>query len=217
MQRNPTKHGRTSLCAVWTEVNWGQCVQIGTQDGRGQSELPWYSTQTAPPGTLTREHLCKCSHFPPGFSALLLECESVLMKFEYFGWRLVVALGLYSISVKFDPSYSLEKEENIPAPERSKWKILCALHSNMCYSHNCWLQTFNPTGLEQTSSIQLKCRYPLCCFPTPIMCFPGCWLHFQPTFLSLITFFLNEWMKCLYHKLGYLGLGFFSFPQNKWW
>lgn len=85
------------------------------------------------------------------------------------------------------------ERKNIPAPGYSKWKILCTLHSNMCYSHNCWLQMFNPNGLEQTLSIQLKCRYPLCCFPTPIMCFPGCWLHFQPTFLSLITFF--KWMN----------------------
>lgn len=83
--------------------------------------------------------------------------------------------------------------KNIPAWGQSKWKILCTLHSNMCYSHNCWLQTFNPNGLEQTLRIQLECRYPLCCFPTPIMCFPGCWTHFQPTSLLLITFL--QWMN----------------------
>lgn len=105
------------------------------------------------------------------------------------------------------------ERKSMPAPGYSKWKILCILHSNMCYSHNCWLQTFNLNGLEQTLSIQLKCRYPLCCSPSPIMCFPGCWLHFQPTFLLLITFF--KWVNEMFISQSNWATWFFI--SNKWW
>lgn len=170
--------------------------------------------------TLALEHHCKLSLFPLGISVLFFAWKPPLMNLEYFGLRWVVTLGLHFTSVNCDLSYFLEKEKKISAWGQSKWKILCTLHSNMCYSHNCWLQTFNPNGLEQSLSIQLSCRYPLRCFPTPIMCFPGCWPHFQPTSLSLITFL--QWMNETFISQSscaacFLGFFFCFFFPNNWW
>lgn len=144
--------------------------------------------------------------------SIFFECKLALIKFEYFGLRLVITLRLHFKSVKFDLSYFSEREKTCQHQGTVNGKY-CAFCTQICVTHitvGCECSTLMVWNKLWAFSWSADIR---CAVSQVLSCVFQAAGYISNPYFSHLSHFLNEWMKCLYHSQIEL-LGFFS---NKWW